>query len=421
MRLKQGFKKGVVARQLSAAWLNAVGWFLNTIHGGTHINVVKPTVPCEGDGPMVELDMKGLCADLRNRGFLTKVSNEDDGGGGGGGGDDATAGNLAAYDESGNLVDSGQAKPEDGHKFVQAAVDSLPKGNLLKAGDGDNIEDSGVKAEDLMLQDESDPYLKTSEIDQLIQDALDAWDGGDEPGTPPPSGVSMDEVEDAIASALDGLTDDLDGMFVEWADVGVAGGVAAYGHTHTMADLTLQIAGHSGTCYVTVGPDGKLGHSGNAAFGLLADAADAGATALITDVDVDEYGFLLEEDIGVTVAPAEHEHGYDEIVDGGYTLADDLEDILDEIDELKTPSAPKGTRTLASGFSGLISNFANKQGGTFTAGEIGGQGIVVKLCCRGADGGENGTVFWRPFTITSDGRIYKIEAESDAMGVYTDQ
>ena len=81
---------------------------------------------------------------------------------------------------------------------------------------------------------------------------------------------------------------------------------------------------------------------------------------------------------------------------------------------------PESTTSLASGFDGLITSHA-KKGGTFTAGAPGGAGVKVKLLCRGMDDGQNGTLFWREFTITSDGRVYAIAAEDDAMGVYTDQ
>ena len=87
------------------------------------------------------------------------------------------------------------------------------------------------------------------------------------------------------------------------------------------------------------------------------------------------------------------------------------------------PDAPPSTTSMDSGFSGIISGYQSLAGGTFTAGAPGGAGTKVKLLCRGADGGVNGMLFWREFTITSDGRIYAIAAENsgDTMGVYTDQ
>lgn len=154
MKLKDTFKAGVLASQLKATWLNAVAWCINTLHGGTHINVEIPAKAGEGTGIKVGIDMDGLCADLRNRGFYAKTTTEDEseGEGEGEGGDEpvGTAGNLASFDADGNLEDSGQAKPAEGCAFVQGKIDSFPTGNLVKAGTGDMIEDTGVKADDVI-------------------------------------------------------------------------------------------------------------------------------------------------------------------------------------------------------------------------------------------------------------------------------
>lgn len=164
MKLKDTFKAGVLASQLKATWLNAVAWCINTLHGGTHINVEIPAKAGEGTGIKVGIDMNGLCADLRNRGFYAKTTTEDDGDGG-----DApvgTAGNLASFDANGNLEDSGQAKPGEGCVFVQGKIDSLPTGNLVKAGTGDLIEDTGVKADDVIGVTEPE---ETEEIESGAQ------------------------------------------------------------------------------------------------------------------------------------------------------------------------------------------------------------------------------------------------------------
>ena len=97
-----------------------------------------------------------------------------------------------------------------------------------------------------------------------------------------------------------------------------------------------------------------------------------------------------------------------------------LEKFIEKDPEQEGPVTPASTSNMDSGFNGLTTSHA-KIGGTFQAGPAGGAGKVIKLCCRGMDDGQDGTLFWRPFTITSDGRIYAIDAESDAMGVRTDQ
>ena len=147
MKLKDTFAPGVIARQIKAGWLNAVAWCLNTIHGGTHIDVKLPAKPGEGTGITVSIDMNGLCADLRNRGFYSStVEDKDDEGKV----QTGTPGNLASFGEDGTIEDSGQVKPEKDCVFVQGKINSLPTGNLVKAGTGDLIEDTGVKAEDVI-------------------------------------------------------------------------------------------------------------------------------------------------------------------------------------------------------------------------------------------------------------------------------
>lgn len=156
MKLKDTFKAGVIASQLKATWLNAVAWCINTLHGGTHINVEIPVKAGEGTGIKVSIDMDGLCADLRNRGFYAKTTTEDEGESEGGDTPAVTSGNLASFDANGSLEDSGQAKPGDNCAFVQGVINSFTKGNLVMSGDGDLIEDTGVKAEDVIGVTEPD-------------------------------------------------------------------------------------------------------------------------------------------------------------------------------------------------------------------------------------------------------------------------
>ena len=73
--------------------------------------------------------------------------------------------------------------------------------------------------------------------------------------------------------------------------------------------------------------------------------------------------------------------------------------------------------SICSGFSGFTPNHS-KTGGAYQAGT---SSTSIKICCRGMDDGKDGTLFWREFRLTPDGRIASILPESDAMGVYTDQ
>ena len=83
--------------------------------------------------------------------------------------------------------------------------------------------------------------------------------------------------------------------------------------------------------------------------------------------------------------------------------------------------APTSTTPMPSGFSGVGGDYTTKDMSTKTFGKATEPGLKIKLCCRGADGGQNGAVFWREFIIAGDGRIYSISGECDAMGMYTDQ
>ena len=82
---------------------------------------------------------------------------------------------------------------------------------------------------------------------------------------------------------------------------------------------------------------------------------------------------------------------------------------------------PASTGSMPSGFTGVDGGYTSKDSSTKTFGKATDPGLKIKLCCRGADGGENGAVFWREFIIAGDGRIYAISGECDAMGMYTDQ
>lgn len=78
---------------------------------------------------------------------------------------------------------------------------------------------------------------------------------------------------------------------------------------------------------------------------------------------------------------------------------------------------------LESGFSGVLplDKYAEKKTDSKTFGKDAEDGIKVFVACRGADGGEDGSIFFRQFTISKTGAILGIGAETQAMGVYTNQ
>lgn len=96
-----------------------------------------------------------------------------------------------------------------------------------------------------------------------------------------------------------------------------------------------------------------------------------------------------------------------------------IEDKIDDmIDDKIAPQAPTGTNTIQSGIG---ESGSQRKTDTFTASDPGGAGIVVNIITRAAYDGSSVLLWSRPFTITSDGRVYRIGAEnSSTIAVYQD-
>lgn len=47
--------------------------------------------------------------------------------------------------------------------------------------------------------------------------------------------------------------------------------------------------------------------------------------------------------------------------------------------------------------------------------------LVLKVCTRCADEGEDGAIYFREIEIAPDGRIQRISTETDGMALYTNQ
>ncbi len=144
-----------------------------------------------------------------------------------------------------------------------------------------------------------------------------------------------------------------------------------------LSKLTGSIDGHSGTCLVTIGDDGTLGHTNKsgADVALLGAAADRyndndGTTKLLTDGD----------------------------------LSSDT-----EIKDLKALVATEegSPETVASG--GNVTGPGN--GDTWTKGATEGQGATLKVFTRSVENGSAVAIYCRQLTISSDGRITAIGAE----------
>ena len=106
-------------------------------------------------------------------------------------------------------------------------------------------------------------------------------------------------------------------------------------------------------------------------------------------------------------------------------LAALLSAILAGCATVKPEQAPSqdasGTRTVASGYSGIVGVPKLKERRADAVSFPCDAPVKVKVATRTADSGENGAIYFREFTIAPDGRILSISAETDAMGVYTDQ
>ena len=82
-----------------------------------------------------------------------------------------------------------------------------------------------------------------------------------------------------------------------------------------------------------------------------------------------------------------------------------------KIDEKMTTTAPAAAPLMVSG-----SDATHGTATTFIAGAPGGTGATIYILCRTHSAGQAASLEFRPFTITSDGRIYAIAAE-DGTGV----
>ena len=72
---------------------------------------------------------------------------------------------------------------------------------------------------------------------------------------------------------------------------------------------------------------------------------------------------------------------------------------------------------LASGYE-YASTPGSKYSDTFSASGSGGAGAKIYLCTRGAGNDESAVMHFREVSITSDGRIYAIGPEQEAISVY---
>jgi hypothetical protein len=100
-------------------------------------------------------------------------------------------------------------------------------------------------------------------------------------------------------------------------------------------------------------------------------------------------------------------------------LSEQVLNTLKNIDELVVTQPPPATNSLPSGRV-VTKSHANDLS-TFTAGEVGGNGIKIHVVCRSTDDGATAGLHFREFTITSDGRIQFIAGENVGQLVFAAQ
>ena len=107
---------------------------------------------------------------------------------------------------------------------------------------------------------------------------------------------------------------------------------------------------------------------------------------------------------------------------------DKVKDVLDDIAEYDTdndeyavnvppPKEPSSSSQTTSGASGGTTATSYNSTPAFTAGN---GSIEICLACRSSQNGITGHIFFRPFKITSDGRIYSIGGEKQAVAAFAD-
>lgn len=97
-------------------------------------------------------------------------------------------------------------------------------------------------------------------------------------------------------------------------------------------------------------------------------------------------------------------------------LSEDALEKLDQIDKIKKVSAPEKITPINSG----TASGTSMDDGERIFGSSSDDGIEIFVATRAADSGdgETGKIRFRKFIIAGDGRIYAIDKESAAYGVY---
>lgn len=100
-----------------------------------------------------------------------------------------------------------------------------------------------------------------------------------------------------------------------------------------------------------------------------------------------------------------------------------VEDVVEKYLQERSAGDEGDPTMLESGFSGVLplGSYSERKTDEAAFGGDAASGAEIYVLCRGADGGEDGALFFRKWRIGKDGTIRDIGPEVQAMGVYTNQ
>ena len=323
-------------------WANAVtSWLLGLRSNSGSITVNNTATPGDNDGPSIDINLawaKALIASETPRPETERVTEDlvppeewEDGFGTGYG--DPQSQERTGEDSDGKAISVKETYyPCCGQSILPAAADHRHKSNIVPVNallTGESYCAGGAVGTSVYAarSDHKHPYPTADEVvagvggeEMTVQAALEdhntriealedaeaacdcatKWEEQYEYDA-----AQDDDITTAYETAEAAQTDATDAKTKVDA-ITVGDGASA---KVPLTALTGNIAGHSGTCYVTINSDGSLGHSLNGAYNLLEAARASGGSKLLTDADLtqDEINTLKQaaEDIDTLQTTAE--------------------------------------------------------------------------------------------------------------------
>ena len=166
--------------------------------------------------------------------------------------------------------------------------------------------------------------------------------------------------------------------------------------------------------------------AGNAPKTVLAPVANESNTDKAARVGTSMFAARADHEHRLPSGYLNHSHSYtaNDIAYGDDKVKDVLDDIAeydsdnDEYVAIVTPpKEPTASTQTTSGATGGTNAATYDSTAAFTAGS---GSIEICLACRSTQNGQTGHIFFRPFKITNDGRIYSIGGENQAVAAFAD-